>query len=321
MLRLQAEEKMNKDVHIMKMLKMLRMALICLVIAGCGQNRDQMKNAQLQQFLQKKRSPVSGIEYRVLPPDVLAINSDTIPELANIAQQVRPDGKISLPLVGEVFVAGLTPREIRQEVIAGAQKFYKKVDITVYILGYNSQKVYIFGQVSRAGCLPWTGCDTLLDILAQTQPTPLAWPEKIKIIRARKPNRGGYLPEAKSERMVRMDAQKEALDAGDETEIRNSQGAQELEINLTSMVESGDMSHNIILQPDDVIFVPPNPFAAVGMAFQQILFPVQGAVQLIQAPGDVDTEYWYWKNRKKYNSQYINVRSTGNIPIIPIPGL
>jgi protein involved in polysaccharide export with SLBB domain len=313
---------MNKEVHIMMMLKI---ALICLVAGGCGQSRDQIKTAQLQQFLQKKRSPVSGIAYRVLPPDVIEIGSNNVPELGGITQQIRPDGKINLPLVGELFVAGLTPQEIRQEVVAGIRKFYKKVDITVYVVGYNSQKVYVFGQVARLGPLPWTGSNTLLDVLAQTQPTPMAWPEKIKIVRARQPHSGGYLPEPKLEQEARMDAQKDALKAGEEAEVLNKAGAQELEIDLMAMVKSGDMSHNIILQPDDVIYVPPNPFAAVGMAFQQVLFPVQGAVSLVQAPGDVDAEYWYWKNRKYYDQNYYNVHTTGggyappmSIPIIPV---
>jgi len=267
-------------------------------LVGCGQDRD----AQLRQFLQQKRSPVTGIEYRVLPPDIISISSRNIKEIDGISQQIRPDGKISLPLAGELFVAGMTPEEIRREIEAAVLRFYKKVDATVYVSGFNSQRIYVFGEVSRPGPLPWTGTNTLLDVLSMTQPTLLAWPEKIKIVRAKQPRRGGYIPGEEVEGQNMDDPE------GVSQDITNKSGAQELTVDLMAMVKTGDMSHNVLLQPDDVVYVPANPFASVGLAFQQILFPARGAVNTIRTPGDVDTEYWYWKNRK--NMDYVNVRST-----------
>ncbi len=286
-------------------------ALLCTGIGGCGQSREQIENAKLQQFLQKKRSPVVGVDYRVLPPDILSISSHNVSEINGITQQIRPDGKITLPLVGELFVAGMTPEEIRREVTTSVQRFYKKVDVTVFVSGYNSQKIFVFGEVGRPGPLPWTGTDTLLDVLAVTQPTLLAWPEKIKIIRAKQPRRGGYLPDDPEacEGSSDGDTNQENLD------VRNKQGAQELTVDLASMVKTGDMSHNVLLQPDDVVYVPANPFAAVGMAIQQVMFPTRGVVDMIRTPGDVDSEYLYWKNRNKNQTQYINVRQTGGYGI------
>ena len=120
-----------------------------------------------------------------MPPDVIAISSNYVREIGNVVQQIRPDGKVSLPLVGEIFVAGWTTQEIRQEVETAARRYYKKSDITVYVVEYKSQKIYVFGEVARPGTMAWTGSNTLLDVLARTQPTSLAWPEKIKVIRAR----------------------------------------------------------------------------------------------------------------------------------------
>jgi len=289
---------MNKDVRYI----LVSVTLIGLATMGC-QSTEQKKIAQLHQFLQKDRSPVGAVEYRVLPPDVINVTSHNVQEITDVVQQIRPDGKISLPLIGELFVAGLTPQEIRREIIAVAQKYYKKVDVTVFVTGFNSQKVYVFGEVYRPGPMPWTGSDTLLDVLAQVQPTLMAWPEKVKVVRGRQPKRGGYIagdPES--------DPGYNAEPASGE--VRNEQGAQELTVDLMAMVKSGDMTHNILLQPDDVVYVPPNPFAAVGLGIQQILFPTRGVVDMVQAPGDVDTEYWYWKNRKDINT--INVRNTGS---------
>ncbi|MFA5864987.1 MAG: polysaccharide biosynthesis/export family protein [Phycisphaerae bacterium] len=288
--------------------KTWKWAVICVMICGCSQNADRVKMAQLQQFLQKDRSPVGGVEYRVLPPDVISVTSRTVQEIDSVTQQIRPDGKISLPLVGDVFVAGLTPQEIRQEITAGAQRFYTKVDITVFVSEYNSQKIYVFGEVAGPGPLPWTGSDTLLDVLSRTQPTLLAWPEKIKVIRAKKPRRGGYIPGAE-----------ESSDENVESaEITNKQGAQELTVDLMAMVQTGDMSHNIILQPDDVVYVPANPFASVGLAFQQVLFPARGITDTVKVPGQVDGEYQYWKNRNK--SQNLNVHQSGGVSGLGVIG-
>lgn len=273
--------------------------LLCLALAvvltGCSQQKDieATKIAKLQSFLKKERGPVWGIEYRVMPPDVIAISSRSVKEVANVTQQVRPDGKISLPLIGEIFIAGMTPQQIRQEIGNAAKKYYNKVDITVVVVQYNSQQIFVFGEVFSPGPQPWTGSDTLLDVLARTQPTRLAWPEKIKVIRSTHPTRGGYTPEQAL-------AQEECANSEEQGPL-NKKGARELVIDLKAMVESGDMSHNIILQPDDVIFVPPNPFASVGLAIQKVLFPTQQAASLVKQPADIDNDtYLHWKYRDRY---------------------
>ena len=240
-------------------------AVLCGAWVGCAERTDSVE--QLQSFLQKERSPVCGVEYRVLPPDVLGISSRYVREIDNLTRKVRPDGKISLPLVGDVFVAGKTLPEIGYEIAWAARKYYQRVDVTVFMVDYNSQKVYVFGQVFRPGPLPWTGSDTLLDVLAQSQPTLLAWPEKIKVVRGTSPKRGGYLP---------------GSEGGEQEE------AKELTVDLMAMVTKGDMSHNILLWPDDVIYVPPNPTASVGLALRQLLFPVQPVLEAARVPTTVE---------------------------------
>lgn len=249
---------------------LLTAAVIVAAAGGCSQKANDLD--QLNAFLQKHRSPVSGIEYRVLPPDVIAISSRYVREINNIRQQVRPDGKINLPLVGEVFVAGRTPKQIAMSIATLVRDYYNRVDVTVTVVEYKSQKIYVFGQVLRPGPQPWTGADTLLDLLATVQPTLLAWPEKIKVVRAKPPSRGGYMPEISED------------DQGEET---SKFKAEELTVNLFAMIKTGDMSRNIMLRPDDVVYVPPNPFAGVGLAIQQLLFPIRPVVDVARAPGDI----------------------------------
>jgi polysaccharide biosynthesis/export protein len=280
---------MNKWVCL---LKLVLVATAVTVLMGCSQgDSERVKIARLQSFLQRERNQICAIDYRVMPPDVIAISSNYVREIGEIAQQIRPDGKISLPLLGDVYVAGLTPDEIRQEIQVAARQYYKKADVTVYVIQYNSQKIYVFGEVARPGTMPWTGSDTLLDVLAQTQPTLLAWPEKIKVIRSGRPRRGGYLPD---------EAMFEGC-ADNMVEITNENGAQELTIDLTAMVKSGDMSHNILLQPDDVIFVPPHPLAAVGLALQQVMFPLGQLRDVAGVPAGIDDDaVLHWQNRDRY---------------------
>jgi polysaccharide export outer membrane protein len=242
-----------------------------LQIVGCSQKSDIDR---LQVFLSQQRPPISGVEYRVLPPDVLSFRSAYVPEINSIKQQIRPDGNVTLPLVGDIFVADCTLQEIAEKVAWAARRYYNRVRLTVYVEQYNSQKIYVWGEVSRPGPLPWTGSDTLLDVLAKVQPTRLAWPEKIKVIRAKQPTKGGYVPPSKEQLQ--------------NSQTQNKFGAEHLTINLLAMIKSGDMSHNVLLRPDDVIYVPPNPFAEVGLAVQTILLPLQPVVKTVQVPGDID---------------------------------
>jgi protein involved in polysaccharide export with SLBB domain len=242
---------------------------------------------------------VSAKEYRVLPPDALQITSINVPDINNQRLQISPDGKINLPLLGEVYVAEHTPEEIQKILTEKARDFYDKTDATVQVIDYRSQKIYVFGQVARPGPVPFTGSDTLVDVLAQVQPTQLAWPEKIHLSRAKAPQRGGYLPEKELKEYLWKKykdtpdakvppAQDEEAAAREELERMALEGPSEkadvMIVNLTKMMEKGNLAQNVLLKPNDVIFVPPNPLAAIGLAVQQLLLPIQPATQTIQAP-------------------------------------
>ena len=167
------------------------LGLACLVMGGCGSGTERLKA-----FLQERRTPVSGVPYRVLPPDTLLVRSASVPEINGIQQQIRPDGRINLPLVGEIDVVGdkadgLTAKQIEARITEAAKDYYEQVDATVQVVGYNSQKIYVFGQTRSPGPQPWTGTNTVLDILARSQPTDMAWPERILVVRGPPPPRGG----------------------------------------------------------------------------------------------------------------------------------
>jgi len=254
--------------------RLLALAALCVgATAGCYNAK------QVNAFLHEPRTAVVGVEYRVMPPDVIAISSRHVQEIDGLSQQIRPDGKVNLPLVGEVFVAGKTPAEIEYALTEAAKEYYEQVDATVTVQSYNSQKFYVFGQVSKPGPMPWTGRDTLLDALAKAQPTQLAWPERIIVVRGDAPQEGGQAATQPSWKYWRSGVHPERPDSP----------RRKLTINLMAMVRQGDMANNILLQPNDIIYVQPNPFAKVGLWIQNLLFPIRPAVQTITTPAAAAT--------------------------------
>jgi protein involved in polysaccharide export with SLBB domain len=220
---------------------------------------------------------VTGKEYRILPPDVLTVASRHIPEIDRQTQQVRPDGKINLPLVGEVAVAGKTPKEVEEQIAAAAKEYYEDVDATVIVSNYNSQKFYVFGQAYNVGPMPWTGHDTLLDALAKARPNDSAWPERIIVVRGSQPRSGGFA----TTRSVADD--KKYIKKG-QHQATAENPRQKLTINLMAMIRDGDLSNNVYLMPDDVIYIQPNPLAAIGLAVQTLMSPITPMLQAAQAP-------------------------------------
>jgi polysaccharide biosynthesis/export protein len=97
--------------------------------------------------------------------DLLAINVWKEPDISR-SLPVRSDGKISLPLVGEVQAAGETPLKLEQDIAARLKSYIEEPDVTVIVQQINSQKFNILGQVSRPGAYPLTNTATVLDAIA-----------------------------------------------------------------------------------------------------------------------------------------------------------
>ena len=97
--------------------------------------------------------------------DVLAINVWKEPDVSK-SVPVRSDGKISLPLVGEVQAAGRTPLKLEQEIAAELKNYIEEPEVTVIVQQINSQKFNILGMVNHAGSFPISNSATVLDAIA-----------------------------------------------------------------------------------------------------------------------------------------------------------
>lgn len=111
----------------------------------------------------------SGVElpagYVIGPDDVLQVVFWRDKEMsADVV--VRPDGKISLPLLNDVDAAGLTPEQLRAQLDKAAAKDVAEPNATVVVKTINSRKVYITGNVLKPGTYPLTGEMTVLQLIA-----------------------------------------------------------------------------------------------------------------------------------------------------------
>jgi polysaccharide biosynthesis/export protein len=154
--------------------------------------------------------------------DVLAINVWKEPDVSRPAIPVRSDGKISLPLVGEVQAAGLTPLKLEQAIAAKLQNFISQPEVTVIVQQINSQKYNVLGQVNRPGTFVITNSLTVLDAIAIS---------------------GGFRDFAKQKAIYVL--------------RQNSDGTQaRLPFNYKEVVKGKNPEQNVKIQPKDTIVVP-----------------------------------------------------------------
>jgi len=103
--------------------------------------------------------------YIIGPQDVLDISVWKEAELTR-SVPVRPDGKISLPLLNDVRAAGLTPNQLAAQITASLKRFVTDPQVTVIVTQINSQRIYILGEVSRTGAYPLLPDMTILQALS-----------------------------------------------------------------------------------------------------------------------------------------------------------
>jgi polysaccharide export outer membrane protein len=110
---------------------------------------------------------------QVVPPADYVIGSDDVlivmfrrEKDMSAEAVVRPDGKITLPLINDLYVAGLTTDQLRAKVTDEAKRFVEDPSVTVMVKQINSRKVFITGQVGRAGPYPLGDRMTVMQLIS-----------------------------------------------------------------------------------------------------------------------------------------------------------
>ena len=147
------------------------------------ESKDNAADANSAQAKEAGKSQVDPTSYRIGVEDDLQISVWKEPDLS-ITVVVRPDGMITMPLVNDVHVAGLTPAELQTLLTEKLKSFVNEPQVTVIVRGIKSRKVYLYGQVGRGGSYPLIGSKTVLELLAEAGGlTPFAKRGSIYVLR------------------------------------------------------------------------------------------------------------------------------------------
>ena len=162
---------------------------------------------------------VAGADYVIGADDVLHISVWKEPDLTETLP-VRPDGKISLPLLNDVVAAGLTPTQLAESITSKLKKFISDPRVTVVVTAMNSQKIYILGEVLHPGSTVLQPNMTVLQALASAGFTQFA------------NTKGIYL-------------------------LRNDNGKQQkIPVHDRELIKGESIDQNLVLKPGDTIVVP-----------------------------------------------------------------
>ena len=200
----------------------------------------------------------SSAAYIIGPQDVLAIQVFDQADLGG-KYTVETDGTFSFPLVGRVTAGGLTLRnfesELRKQLADG---YFKNPQVTVAVVEYRSQRLYVLGEVRTPGPVPLTGDMTLIEALARAGSTLPSASGEIAVVRARQGAIGPTLPTTDNEGFIVRAAIRE--------------------------LESGTLKQNVELHDGDTIFVPRAETAFVfGEVRSPGAFPIQKDTTVLQA--------------------------------------
>lgn len=161
----------------------------------------------------------AGPDYVIGPDDVLHVSVWKETDLT-ATLPVRPDGKISLPLLNDVQASGLTPKQLADSITDKLKKYIADPRVTVVVNQINSKRVYLVGEVTHTGPMPLLANMTVLQAISSAGLTQFA------------NTKGIYV-------------------------LRTQNGRQEkMPVNYRKLVKGGAMDQNYQLKPGDTIVVP-----------------------------------------------------------------
>ena len=209
---------------------------VALPLAGCEPNLGEVSDSSLAET--SRVQPTTAPQAYVLQPgDNIEVRFAYVADL-NQTQIIRPDGKIALPLVHDVQAAGLTPDQLQDTL----QKKYqdtalKSPELVVVVRDFNSNKIYVGGEVGNPGAQPLLTQTTVLQAILQANGFKnTARANEVLIIRQRAG--GGY-----------------------DWQV----------LNLQKALKGEDFAANIQLAPRDVIYVPRSDIANIDVFVDQYM--------------------------------------------------
>jgi polysaccharide export outer membrane protein len=227
--------------------------LAIVSLTGCFKADEE----NLKAFTYPTDAKVTMDSYEILPPDQVTVICSSVPELqghttsVGQTQTIRPDGVISFERVGEILVAGKTPRQVAELIAERVSSMYKLAGDNPIEVRVNNQShfYYMVGMIQYPGAKFFSGRETTLSALTKAVPTNYAWKDQIQVIRPTKPT--------EPSKVFRLD--------------------------YRELVEQGDMHKNVLLQEGDIIYVPPTILASIGLTISEIVSPILQSASAVSA--------------------------------------
>lgn len=207
---------------------------------------NQRTSAATASILQATSAAGGEADYRIGQDDELDISVYGDADLMK-TQTVRPGGKVSFPLIGDVLAAGRTPDELRQEIARRLGAYVKNARVTVIVSKYGSRRVSVLGEVKTPGVLRLTTEISILEGLSRA---------------------GGITEDADLRAALLM------------------RGREVLPIDFEKLLRYGDPAQNVLLRPDDVILIPnvkDKKVSVLGELNKPQVLALRGEVTLIEA--------------------------------------
>jgi polysaccharide export outer membrane protein len=190
--------------------------------AAAGKSGLTAKSASVASSAPGLAPPEATSQFLLGPADVLRINVWKSLELSQTVT-VGPDGFVSLPLLGDVHVAGMTANQLGQILTKQLGSYIVSPQVTVSVIEIRSRQVYVLGQVNKPGGYPLIGPVTVLQLIAEA---------------------GGLNTYANRKAIVILRPPKD-----------NKDGMEKINFNYNSVIH-GNSKQNIQLQPGDTVVVP-----------------------------------------------------------------
>lgn len=212
---------------------------------------------QLRQMVASQAPPTSPEEYRIGPEDLLEISVFEAAEM-NRSLRVSAGGEISLPLLGAVQAAGLTPRELEfvlQELLR--RSVMKDPHVSVFVREMQSHPVSVFGAVRKPGVFQIRGARTLVEVLAMAEGLSEDAGDTVLVMRGAGFHRTGQPnPTGPAASPVTLPAVEEFGPATATSATPGEPaGDSTIEIELKRLLDSGDVGANVPVYPGDVVKV------------------------------------------------------------------
>lgn len=174
-------------------------------------------------------------DYAVGAGDILGVSVFGHDDLSQTVV-VQADGSVLFPLVGRVMAAGKTTAELQAELAATLGKSYvRNPQVTIAVREYRSKTVLVAGEVARPGAYPLAAGATIVEVLAKAGPVSAGAAAEAIVVRPRGEVKGPVLPSEMT---------------GADIDV--------LRVNLRE-IESGNLRANLVLKPNDTVFIPQAP--------------------------------------------------------------